>query len=76
MRRTPRCAPVRYSVGDVDALFFAYVNPAWPPPGAFHPDKADLEPRIRIRARTSHQGVASAKIKAIALLLMPERALR
>ena len=26
----------------LDALFFAYVNPAWPPPGAFHPDKADL----------------------------------
>jgi pyrroloquinoline-quinone synthase len=26
----------------LDALFFAYVNPAWPPPGGFHPDKADL----------------------------------
>jgi pyrroloquinoline-quinone synthase len=26
----------------LDALFFAYVNPAWPPPGAFHPNNADL----------------------------------
>jgi pyrroloquinoline-quinone synthase len=26
----------------LDALFFAYVNPGWPPPGAFHPDKTDL----------------------------------
>jgi pyrroloquinoline-quinone synthase len=23
----------------LDALYFAYVNPAWPPPGAFHPAK-------------------------------------
>jgi pyrroloquinoline-quinone synthase len=26
----------------LDALYFAYVQPGWPPPGAFHPDKADL----------------------------------
>jgi pyrroloquinoline-quinone synthase len=26
----------------LDALFFAYVNPAWPPPGAFHPNHVDL----------------------------------
>jgi coenzyme PQQ biosynthesis protein C len=24
----------------LDALYFAYVNPAWPPPGAFQPDQA------------------------------------
>jgi coenzyme PQQ biosynthesis protein C len=24
----------------LDALYFAYVQPAWPPPGAFRPDKA------------------------------------
>jgi coenzyme PQQ biosynthesis protein C len=24
----------------LDALYFAYVNPAWPPPGAFRPDQA------------------------------------
>jgi len=24
----------------LDALYFAYVNPGWPPPGAFQPDKA------------------------------------
>jgi pyrroloquinoline-quinone synthase len=23
----------------LDALYFAYVNPGWPPPGAFHPAK-------------------------------------
>jgi pyrroloquinoline-quinone synthase len=23
----------------LDALYFAYVQPGWPPPGAFHPDK-------------------------------------
>jgi pyrroloquinoline-quinone synthase len=23
----------------LDALYFAYVNPGWPPPGAFQPDK-------------------------------------
>jgi len=26
----------------LDALYFAYVQPGWPPPGAFHPDKTDL----------------------------------
>jgi pyrroloquinoline-quinone synthase len=26
----------------LDALYFAYVQPGWPPPGAFHADKADL----------------------------------
>jgi pyrroloquinoline-quinone synthase len=26
----------------LDSLYFAYVQPGWPPPGAFHPDKADL----------------------------------
>jgi len=26
----------------LDALYFAYVQPGWPPPGAFHPDKSDL----------------------------------
>jgi pyrroloquinoline-quinone synthase len=26
----------------LDALYFAYVQPGWPPPGAFHPDKAEL----------------------------------
>jgi pyrroloquinoline-quinone synthase len=25
----------------LDALYFAYVNPGWPPPGAFHPDEAN-----------------------------------
>jgi len=23
----------------LDALYFAYVNPGWPPPGAFQPPK-------------------------------------
>ena len=26
----------------LDALYFAYVQPGWPPPGAFHPDRTDL----------------------------------
>ncbi len=26
----------------LDALYFAYVQPGWPPPGAFHLEKADL----------------------------------
>jgi pyrroloquinoline-quinone synthase len=26
----------------LDALYFAYVQPGWPPPGTFHPEKADL----------------------------------
>ena len=26
----------------LDALYYAYVQPAWPPPGAFHPEKSDL----------------------------------
>jgi pyrroloquinoline-quinone synthase len=26
----------------LDALYYAYVQPGWPPPGAFHPDKSNL----------------------------------
>jgi len=26
----------------LDALYFAYVQPGWPPPGTFHPEEADL----------------------------------
>ena len=26
----------------LDALYYAYVQPGWPPPGSFHPDKSDL----------------------------------
>jgi pyrroloquinoline-quinone synthase len=26
----------------LDALYFAYVSPAWPPPGAFHPEAEGL----------------------------------
>ena len=26
----------------LDALYYAYVQPGWPPPGAFHPEKSDL----------------------------------
>ena len=28
----------------LDALYFAYVNPGWPPPGAFRPDRAPEAP--------------------------------
>jgi pyrroloquinoline-quinone synthase len=27
----------------LDALYFAYVNPGWPPPGAFKPTSSDRE---------------------------------
>jgi pyrroloquinoline-quinone synthase len=26
----------------LDALYYAYVQPGWPPPGAFHPEKSEL----------------------------------
>src|SRR6516165_4871428 len=26
----------------LDALYYAYVQPGWPPPGAFHPERSDL----------------------------------
>ena len=26
----------------LDALYYSYVQPGWPPPGAFHPEKSDL----------------------------------
>src|SRR4030095_10221264 len=26
----------------LDALYYAYVQPGWPPPGAFHPEKSDF----------------------------------
>jgi len=26
----------------LDALYFAYVQPGWPPPGAFHPERTNL----------------------------------
>src|SRR5207249_679669 len=60
----------------LDALYSAYVNPGWPPPGAFQPAKestvsVDLNSRPRLAA-----GCRMGENNNQRVLLMPERALR
>ena len=61
----------------LDALYFAYVLPGWPPPGAFQPDRnAAMKPEMSSRPQLAPGCRLNEKDKPPRMLLMPERALR